>query len=535
MHIVTAATAAEVIGDLDTVLIGGSGAGHAVPEALIAAIECRFLASGHPRQITSIHPVGIGNRAQLGVSRFAHTGMLKRIVCGTLVDAPAIAALAAQDLVEAYTLPQGALSQLIREIASGRPGLITHVGLGTFIDPRVAGGRQSTSAKEDLVELLEIKGKEWLFYKPFSIDVALLRGTTADENGNVTMEHEAVFGEMLSMAQATKRCGGIVAVQVKRLARNGTLPAKAVKIPGMLVDLVVVDPDQRQTYQTFHDAAYAGELRIPLHAFTRLPLDERKVVARRCSLELFEGAICNIGSGICTGIGLVAAEEDVLDDIVLTNEQGIIGGAPANGIDAGAGRNYSAMIDQPYQFDFYDGGGLDLAFLSAAEIDGEGNVNVSRFADKIVGVGGFVNISQNARTVVFGATFTAGGLQVDCSAGGLAIQHEGKHRKFVSKVEQISYNGRSGWENGQKVFYVTERAVFRLTQSGLELMEIAPGVSIERDILAHMSFKPQISSPVMRMESTIFSKDPIGLKSLIDRRPRPPHPRLTHLSDKSAP
>ncbi len=531
MRIVMAEAAAEVVRDLDTVLIGGSGAGHAVPESLIAAIERRYLSSGHPRQITSIHPVGIGNRAELGVSRFAHKGLLKRIVCGTLVDAPAIAALASQNLIEAYTLPQGALSQLIREIASGRPGLITHVGLGTFIDPRISGGRQSACAEEDLVELLEIKGKEWLLSKPFSIDVSLLRGTTADENGNVTMEHEAVFGEMLSMAQATKRCGGIVIAQVKRLARNGTLPAKAVKIPGMLVDLVVVEPDQRQTYQTFHDPAYAGELRIPLHAFAKLPLDERKIVARRCSLELFEGAICNIGSGICTGIGLVAAEEDVLDDIVLTNEQGIIGGAPANGVDAGAGRNYAAMIDQPYQFDFYDGGGLEIAFLSAAEIDSEGNVNVSRFADKIVGVGGFVNISQNAKTVVFGGTFTAGGLKVDCSAHRLTILQEGQHRKFVSKVEQISYNGRLGWANGQTVFYVTERAVFRLNQYGLELIEIAPEVSLERDVLAHMSFKPQIAAPVARMERSIFSAGPMGLKSLIAQRPRARNSRLASLPD----
>jgi propionate CoA-transferase len=533
MRVMSAEAAADLLRDSDTVLIGGSGAGHAVPEALIAAVERRFLATGHPRRITSIHPVGIGNRAELGVSRFAHDGLLKRIVCGTLVDAPAVAALAARNMVEAYTLPQGALSQLIREIAAGRPGLISHVGLGTFVDPRMAGGRQSPCAKEDLVELIEVNGRNWIFYKPFSIDVAFLRGTTADENGNITMEQEAIFGEMLSMAQAAKRCGGLVVAQVKRLARAGTLPAKTVKIPGMLVDVVVVEPAQSQTYQTEYDAFYAGELRMPSQEFANLPLDERKIVARRCAMELRQGAICNIGSGICTGIGLVAAEEDILDDIVLTNEQGLIGGAPANGIDAGAGRNYSAMIDQPYQFDFYDGGGLDIAFLSAAEVDAQGNVNVSRFADKIIGVGGFINISQNAKTVIFGGTFTAAGLRVDSSRDRLTIVQEGRHRKFVARVEQVSFSGPGARERGQKSLYVTERAVFELGEHGPELVEIAPGISLDRDILAHMSFRPAISADLKQMDGAIFGSEPMQLKVIVAARARAVHPRLAGLAAQS--
>ena len=339
MKIVSADAAVALIEDGDTIVIAGSGSGHAIPEALIEAVERRFLQDQKPRNITSLHPVGLGDRVTRGVSRFAHPGLLKRIVCGTIVDAPAVAAMAQRNEIEAYTLPQGALSQLMREIAAGRPGLLTHVGLHTFVDPRQSGGRQSDCSTEDLVELVRLHDKDWLFYKPFKIDVAFLRGTTADEDGNISMEDEPIFGEMLSMAQATRHCGGLVIVQVKRIAQRGTLPGKTVKIPGLLVDLVVVDPGQMQTYQTQHDAAFAGQIRIPMGAFPTLPFDERKIVARRCALELEPGAVCNVGSGICTGIGIVAAEENILDHIVLTNEQGLIGGAPASGLDAGASRN----------------------------------------------------------------------------------------------------------------------------------------------------------------------------------------------------
>lgn len=511
MKILTASAAAALVRDGDTILIGGSGSGHAVPEALIAAVEQRFLAEQQPRRLTTIHPVGLGNRGEAGASRFAHEGLIRRVVCGTVVDAPPLAAMASRDAIECYTLPQGALSQLIREIAAGRPGLLTHVGLHTFVDPRLAGGKQSTACSEDLVELVTLKDREWLFYKPFPIDVAFLRGTTADEDGNISMEDEAIFGEMLSMAQATRRLGGLVIVQVKRLARRGTLPAKTVKIPGMLVDAVVVDAEQKQTYQTFFDPAFAGQLRMPLEGFPRLPLDERKIVARRCAMELRRGAVCNIGSGICTGIGLVGAEEGLLDEVVLTNEQGLIGGAPASGLDAGAARNYWAMIDQPYQFDFYDGGGLDIAFLSAVEVDRAGNVNISRFAGRVVGIGGFVNISQNARTMVFGGTFTAGGLKVRAENGELVIVEEGKHRKFVEAVEQVAYSGPYGRSRGQTTLFVTERAVFRTVEDGIELIEIAPGIDLERDVLGQMAFTPRIAPTLKRMDARLFRPEPMGI------------------------
>jgi propionate CoA-transferase len=344
------------------------------------------------------------------------------------------------------------------------------------------------------------------------------------------MEDEAIFGEMLSMAQATRRCGGLVIVQVKRLARRGTLPGKTVKIPGMLVDAVVVMPDQKQTYQTFYDPAFAGEMRIPLDSFPSLALDERKIVARRCAMELTPGAICNVGAGVCTGIGLVAAEEAILDAITLTNEQGIIGGAPASGLDAGAGRNYAAMIDQPYQFDFYDGGGLDVAFLSAVEVDPQGSVNISRFAGRIVGIGGFVNISQNARKMVFGGTLTAGGLKVAAEDGRLTIVNEGKHRKFVPELEQISYNGGYARERGQITLFVTERAVFQTSDNGLELIEIAPGIDLETQVLGQMNFRPRVSDKLKLMDARLFKPERMGLDAQFAGKQRALHPRLTNWS-----
>jgi propionate CoA-transferase len=533
MRQVTAEEAVKVVRSGDTILIGGSGGGHAVPDALMAALGRRFLADGVPRGITALHPVGLGDGKTLGAGHFAHEGFLKRIVSGTFVNSPKISDLALANKVEGYTLPQGALSQLMREMAAGRPGLLTKTGLHTFVDPRQQGGRQSECAPNELVEVVNFRGEEFLFFKPYHIDVCFLRGTTADEDGNVTMEREAVFLEMLSEAQATRRAGGIVIVQVARIAKRGTLPAKQVKIPGILVDLVVVEPGQRQTYETEYSPSYAGELRVPLSDIPALPLDARKVIARRAAMELFPGAICNLGSGIATGIANVAAEECVLDDICLTNEQGLIGGAPASGNEAGASRNYSAMIDQPYQFDFYDGGGLDLAFLSFAEVDARGSVNVSRFGGRIVGPGGFINISQNAQRVIFCGTFTAGKCEMEFVKGGLRIVRDGGGRKFVPNVEQVTYNGPYGHERGQRVLYVTERAVFERGATGLELIEIAPGVDVARDIKARMGFAPTVSPDLKPMSATLFAASSIGLSGTLALRPvRKPSKRMALIDQK---
>jgi propionate CoA-transferase len=511
MERITADEAAALIQDGDAVLISGSGGGHSVPEALLAAVERRFLAEQKPRDITSVSIVGIGDRAALGATHLAHEGLLKRAITSALVDSPGLVRLAAENKIEAYTLPQGVLSQLMRDMAAGRPGLITKTGLNTFVDPRQQGARQSPRTPPDFVEVVNLAGEEWLFYKPVPVNVAFLRGTTADENGNVTMEEEAVLGEMLAMAQATRRAGGVVVVQVKRMARRDTLPPKQVKIPGIFVDFIVVDPEQRQTYVTYYDPSYSGELRIPVEHIQPLPFGPRKIIVRRAAMELFPGAICNLGAGVSTGISTIAAEEGLLDAVHLTNEQGIIGGAPITGRDSGGGQNFAAMVDQPAQFDFYDGGGLDLAFLSFAEVDPEGNVNVSRFGDRIIGVGGFINISQNAKCVVFGGTLTTGDLDIAWAQGKTLIRREGRYKKFVPKLEQVCYSAAMGRAQDQTTLFVTERAVFRVGIQGLELIEIAPGLDLERDVIGQMGFRPQLAPDIRVMDARIFQEGPMRL------------------------
>jgi len=520
MEKITADEAARLIDDGDAILISGSGGGHSVPEALLAAVERRFLGEGKPQAITSVSIVGVGDRALLGATHLAHEGLIKRAITSALVDSPGLVQLAAENKIDAYTLPQGVLSQLMRDMAAGRPGLLTKTGLQTFVDPRQQGARQSPRTPPDFVEVVELAGEEWLFFKPVPVNVAFLRGTTADEDGNVTMEEEAVLGEMLAMAQATRRAGGIVVVQVKRMARRETLPAKDVKIPGILVDFVVVEPEQRQTYATYYDPSYSGELRIPIEHIKPLPFGPRKVIVRRAAMELFPGAICNLGAGVCTGLSTIAAEEGLLDAVHLTNEQGIIGGAPITGRDSGGGQNFAAMIEQPAQFDFYDGGGLDLAFLSFAEVDPQGNVNVSRFGDKIIGVGGFINISQNAKCVVFGGTLTAGDVDIGWEGGKTIVRKEGRHRKFVPKVEQICYSAKMGRERGQLALFVTERAVFRIGDDGLDLIEIAPGLDAERDVIALMGFRPRVARDLRTMDARIFNPANMGLAADVRARPR---------------
>jgi len=502
MKRMTAAQAAALVRDEDTLLIGGSGGGHAVPEALLAALGARFRDVGEPRNLTIVHPVGLGDGKTLGAGHLAHEGLLRRVVSGTFVNSPGIARLALDEKIEAYTLPQGAMSQLMREMAAGRPGLMTKVGLHTFVDPRLEGGRQSRRTPADLVENVRFRGEDYLFYKPFHVDVAFVRGSAADEDGNISMEHEAVTLEMLSIAQAARRCGGLVVAQVRHIVPSGSLHPKMVKIPGILVDVLVVDPNQWQTYETQDSAAYSGHCRVALSDIPRLPAGPRRVVARRAAMELFEGAICNLGSGVSTGIANVAAEEGVLARVCLTNEQGNIGGAPASGNDAGAARSPDAQIDQPYQFDFYDGGGLDLAFLSFAQFDAAGNVNVSRFGGRIIGPGGFINISQGTRRVVFGGMLTANGAA-----------------KAVAQVEQVTFSGRYACECGQHVLYVTERAVFRLGTNGPELIEVAPGTDVETDVLAVMGFRPCISPDLKLMDAALFRDGPMGLASRLARHP----------------
>ncbi|TBC88666.1 acyl CoA:acetate/3-ketoacid CoA transferase [Rhizobium ruizarguesonis] len=509
--ICSAAAAVAMIRSGNTVASSGF-VGVGTPEAPIAALEKRFLETGEPRNLTLVFSAAPGDNKSKGLNRLAHNGLVKRLIGGHFKPVPKLAKLALSGKCEAYNLPLGVISHLYREIAGGKPRLFSKVGLGTFVDPRNGGGKMNSRTTEDLVELREFEGEERLFYKTFPIDVAFLRGTTADPSGNVTMEKEAATLDNLLLAMAVKAGGGIVIVQVERIAPAGSLHSRDIEIPGHLVDYVVVaqPEDHMQTYATHYNGALCGEFRAPLDSAPSMKLDERKIIARRAAIELRMGSVVNLGIGIPAGIAAVAAEEKIIESVTLTTEAGSIGGIPQGGLDFGAAINPESILDQNQMFDLIDSGWLDVAFLGFGEVDAQGNVNASKFGGDFAGAGGFINISQNTGRLVFCGMFTAGGLVTEVKDGKLTILQEGRHMKFVEDVEQITFSGEYARDRYQTVLVVTERCVFSLTPDGWELIEVAPGIDIERDILAHMKFRPIIRKP-REMVAAIFTEGPMGL------------------------
>ncbi len=530
--IVSADEAVAIIRSGDTIANSGFvGAG--TPDALLEALARRFDQTGAPSDLTLIFAAGQGDGKERGLNRLAAPGLVRRAIGGHWGLIPKLAARAVAGEMEAYNLPQGAISNMYRDIAAGRPGSYSKVGLGTFVDPRQDGGKINAATSEDIVTVETRDDDEFLFYRTHPIQIALIRGTTADSAGNITMEREALTLDNLAMAMAAKNSGGFVLAQVERIAEQGSLPPRQVRIPGNLVDCVVVAEGDlhRQTYATAYSPAFAQEIRAPMTGLAGMPLDERKIIARRCAFELPMNGIVNLGIGMPEGVARVAAEEKILRYVTLTAESGAIGGIPASGLDFGATVNADTILDQNQQFDFYDGGGLDLACLGLAQADRAGNVNVSRFGPRLAGAGGFINISQNAKKVVFAGSFTAGGLAIRVADGGLRIDTEGKARKFLPDVEQITFSGSRAHASGRQILYVTERCVFRLGEDGLVLTEIAPGVDLERDVLAQMDFTPQIDGPI-QMDSRIFDDTPMGLIDDLTRIPL--KDRLTYRADAGA-
>lgn len=493
-----------------------------VAEEILETLEKRFNETKEPKNLTVMCGAGVGDLGKdldFGLNHFAHEGMLKRVVVGHFGSNNRIVDLVNQNKVEAYNWPQGVVGHVVRATANGQKGYLTKIGLRTFIDPRLEGSKLNDITEEDLVQLVNLDGEDYLYYKAPKVDIALIRGTTADEVGNITFEEEAAYSMAKYAAMAAKASGGKVIVQVKNVVKAGQLDAQQVQIAGIFVDAIVIteniERNHRQTPGVYYNPALAGHVKVPVDLVKPLKLSDRKIIGRRAAMELVPHSIVNLGIGIPEAVSDVATEEGCSDDLVMTVEAGAIGGSPAGGTSFGTSLNAWSMNDEPTQFDFYHSGALDMTFLGLAEVNKNGDVNVSKFGPQITGCGGFIDISQSTKKVVYCGTFTAGGLKVEIRDGKLNILTEGRIMKFKKDVQQVTFSAEQALENGQTILYITERAVFQLTTSGLELIEIAPGINLERDVLAQMEFTPIVSKNLKVMDNSLFQEERFGLKDMI--------------------
>ena len=498
----SAATAVRRIPSGASVAIGGSGAGHAIPDALLAALGERHRTTGAPTELTLLHPFGVGDQQSKGLQHMAEPNMYRRVIGGHWSMAPAMAQLAAENRFAAYCLPAGVMVQLFHCAAAGSPGWYSHSGLDTFVDPRLEGGRLNPKATERLVEYAEIDGKPWLFYKTLPVEVALIQAWEADEHGNLSMRQEAGLWHNCALAQAAKASGGTTIATVRRIVPAGTLDPRNVCVPGCFVDALVVDENHGQTYQTEFEPSFCGEGHMSEEDFPSLPFGPRKIIARRAATELTPGAVINVGFGMPDGVIAVAREQGIADQVTATIEHGQFGGVPAGGLDFGAVYNPDAIVETGHMFDFYHGRGVDQTFLGFLQIDRAGNVNVSKIGSKIIGVGGFIDIVQKADKVVFCGTLSIRA-KTSIDSGKMRFLSHGAP-KIVEHVAQVTFSSGYARRTGQQVLYVTEAAVFRLGDAGLVLEEIAPGVEIERDLLPQLGFRPQVHPSLKRMDAALF-------------------------------
>lgn len=492
--------------------------GTAFPEEIVEQLENRFLETGEPNNLTLYFCAAQGDNKKKGLQHFAHEGMIRCTIGGHYGMARKIGEMVCQNKIAAYDFPQGVLAHLLRDTAAHQPGELTRVGLGTFVDPRSCGGKMNEKTKEleDLVQLVHLNGEDLLFYKSIPIHFAVIAGTYADEDGNISFEREGVKAESLALAQACKNSGGTVVVQVQRIVKRGSLHPRFVEIPGVLVDYVYVASDPKYYMQNFgsqYNPGFSGEHRMGLAEFQPVPLDSKKIIGRRAAMELIDGSAVNLGVGIPEYISSVAAEEGITDRFTLTVEDGLFGGNPQSGLDFGVSLNPTCMVTMASMFDFYDGGGLDQAFVGFAECNGNGDVNVSQFGDRMPGCGGFIDITQNTKQVYFCGTFTAGGLVTEVRDGKLHIIQEGRADKFCKDIHQVTFSAATAIQNKLPVLYITERAVFRLTKDGPTLCEAAPGIDVEKDIMSHMSVRPPIAPDFHLMDERIFREEKMGLKA----------------------